>query len=131
MVRAAFALAVLFAGCGNSGPVKHSVSGTVKLKNGMPVTRGVVQFSSGKFTGNGGITADGKYTLSGDSEASGIPEGTYKVLILSTTGGLAYESTGGPAHIIDGKYEDIARTPLEVKVPGGKYDFDLDPHVGK
>lgn len=125
-----FSFCLLAAGCGG-GPKVNGVSGTVKLKGGAPVTQGNIQFSSGKYTGYGVIGPDGRYSLSETAAGAGVPEGTYKVVLLTTEIGGGYDKPNEkPKKVIDPKYEDQAKTPLEVKVPGGNYDFEVDPFAG-
>lgn len=63
-----FTLAVIaaMAGCGDSTPPMHVVSGTVKLADGTPVQTGTVEFSSedGSQTARAAIDSDGRFTFS-------------------------------------------------------------------
>ena len=128
LVVAVFSLSL--AGCGEGGVATHSVSGTVKVKGGGALTQGLVQFQSEQFTGSGSIDGEGKYTLSSAGEDDGVPAGTYKVLLLSTSTGGGYVPDGGTAEpekrVIDSKYEAASTTDLSVEVPGGTYDFEVD-----
>ncbi len=58
------ASAMIFAGCGPSGPVTHSVSGAVTF-DGAPVTDGEIVFrdAAGQEKSYGGPIADGKYSF--------------------------------------------------------------------
>lgn len=116
-------------GCGSGGPKAYPVTGTVKLKGGDVLKQGNIQFQSKKFTGSGTIGADGKYTVSSMGAGDGIPEGTYKVVLLSTSTGGGYGAPEGSkeTRVIDAKYEGQDTSPIEVKVPGGTYDFEVDP----
>ena len=66
-------------GCGNSGPKRNSVAGTVSFK-GEPVKYGSISFRStggGKNVGTADII-DGKYTIISEV---GLPAGDYDVAI--------------------------------------------------
>lgn len=118
-------------GCGGGGTPTHSVSGKVSVKGKGPLTQGTVQFQSDQFTGSGGIDAEGNYTLSSSSEGDGIPEGEYTVVLLGTSTGGGYNPDPNASSVevrhIDPKYEARSTSDLKVKVPGGTYDFELEP----
>lgn len=87
-------LAGLFgsAGCGQKEPPlppTHSVVGTVRYKNGKPLTGGLIQFApvqSDEFLAiSSPIKPDGTFTLTtarGDQTAEGAVEGNYRVTIM-------------------------------------------------
>ncbi|MCL4203723.1 MAG: hypothetical protein KJ000_14580 [Pirellulaceae bacterium] len=115
-------------GCGGKG---HSVSGTVRVKGGEVLKQGNVQFISAANTASGAIGQDGRYTLSSTGQGDGAAPGTYKVIFLSTEIGGGYDNPGEPVRqVIDSKYVNPTTTPIEVTVPGGTYDFELDPPAG-
>ena len=120
----------LTTGCGGGGPATHKVTGKVTVKGGETVTQGIVQFSSGEFSGNGPINSDGTYVMSSAGDEDGVPAGKYKVVIIGTASGGGYNPDGPPEPekpIINSKYESTETSGLEVEVPGGNYDFELDP----
>lgn len=115
------AAASLFAiGCGGGN---YSVYGTVKLKNGTPVTKGTVTFDSGKYSASGEIKPDGSYKLTG--EKSGAPPGSYTVYFLGTDAG----DYTNPQPVINPKYNSATTSDLktEVTASSNKIDFELDP----
>ena len=115
-------------GCGGKG---HPVSGTVRVKGGEVLKQGNVQFISDASTASGAIGQDGRYTLSSTGQADGAAPGTYKVIFMSTEVGGGYDNPDEPARqMIDSKYVNPTTTPIEVTVPGGSYDFELDPPAG-
>lgn len=118
-------------GCGGDGTPTHDVSGTVSVKGKGPLTQGTVQFQNDEFTGSGGIDADGKFTLSSSGEEDGIPAGEYTVVFLGTTTGGGYTPDPSAAtpetRHIDAKYEARSTSDVKITVPGGTYDFELDP----
>jgi len=129
-IVAAFAAAAccVLSGCGGS---TTAVSGTVKVKGGDVLKQGTVQFISGTATASGAIGQDGKYKLSSSGRGDGAPAGTYKVVFLSTEVGGGYDHPDEPVkQVIDSKYTNPTTTPIEVNVPGGTYDFELDPPAG-
>ncbi len=115
-------------GCGGDG---HRVSGTVRVKGGDVLRQGTVQFVSASHTASGAIGQDGKYRLSGRGQDDGAPAGTYKVIFLSTETGGDYDNPDEPVRqVIDSRYANPATTPIEVQVPGGNYNFELEPPGG-
>ena len=131
MLRVALLMTALLVGCGQGGPKTYPVAGSVKIKGGTPLGDGTVQLLSEKYTGSGAIQPDGKFTISGLGNDSGVPEGTYKVVIITNEGGIGYGQKKGGVVQVDKKYSDRATTTLEAKVPGGPYDFELDPKTNK
>ncbi|MCH5373921.1 MAG: hypothetical protein JJ992_08095, partial [Planctomycetes bacterium] len=68
---------------------------------------------------------------SSTGEGDGAPSGTYKVIFLSTEIGGGYDHPDEPVKkVIDSKYSNPSTTPIQVEVPGGNYDFELDPPAG-
>lgn len=76
------ALLVAATGCGAGG---SSVTGTVTLEDGTPVTNGRIIFTSKELnlSANGSINADGTYELSTYEMNDGAPEGNYQVTITA------------------------------------------------
>ena len=123
---AAVMMVMVVSGCGAKG---HPVGGTVRVKGGDVVKQGTVQFISSANNVSGVIGQDGKYQLVGAE--GGTPPGTYKVIFMSTEVGGGYDNPDEPARqMIDSKYVNPTTTPIEVTVPGGSYDFELDPPAG-
>jgi hypothetical protein len=126
---------MLLVGCGKGGPKTYPVSGKITLKDGAPLTNGIVQFQSAEYTGSGSVDANGNYTLSGTGEGDGVPAGTYKVLLLSTAIGGGYDKPDEPEkRVVHSKYESADTTDLTVKVgPDGSdsFDFSVDPYEGE
>jgi hypothetical protein len=66
--------------------------------------------------------------LSSTGQADGAAPGKYKVVFLDTEIGGGYDNPDEPVRkMIDSKYTNPTTTPIEVDVPGGSYDFELDP----
>ncbi len=95
MLRVALLMTALLVGCGQGGPKTYPVAGSVKIKGGTPLGDGTVQLLSEKYTGSGAIQPDGKFTISGLGNDSGVPEGTYKVVIITNEGGIGYGQKKG------------------------------------
>ena len=85
------AVAVL-AGCGDSGPKRYGVKGTVSYK-GKPIENGLISFvQPGTEASAGGASiTDGKYEI---PEAVGLPAGEYEVIISVPTGGPPPKGAG-------------------------------------
>ena len=80
------AMILPFAGCGR-GPRTYPVEGTVKYKDGTPMTAGgLIIFNpmdpEMKVTAQGEIRADGTFKLGTFAEADGAPVGKYRVLLV-------------------------------------------------
>lgn len=112
----------LFVGCGESGPKKYDVSGTIKM-DGKEVTEGEIVFESDNpsFGPEGGPIKDGKYTAKAH-------EGNNKVQIRATR---VVPGKKGPLgedwveQYIPENYNE--KTTLSVVVGSGKtqHDFNL------
>lgn len=131
-ILTSFALSLsLCLGCGGGGNLDtEPVAGKVSVKGGGVIANGIVQFSSGEHTSIGGIAEDGTYTMSSEGEGDGVPPGDYTVVFLSTQSGgdiLDDGSVTEEKRVIAEKYEDPTATDIKVTVPGGNYDFELDP----
>ena len=147
VLTAAMVLSVLsLSGCGGDGfGTRHKISGTVTYK-GAPVAKGDITFHPVDLNKSGvrqatGPIKDGKYTLSTANAGSndGALPGDYNVTIISRDvpdvgshqGGAAKQDDVAKANakakkLVPSKYEIPSTTPLtNVKVPGGKYDFEL------
>jgi hypothetical protein len=105
------------------------VRGRVTLKDGTPVTRGIVTFFPDKanklqLSPNGRIGPDGTYEVN-TANKSGVPVGSYVVGIRTGPGG-----GDDPPAPFSGKYF-TADSPLKLEVVAepapGAYDFVLDP----
>lgn len=131
----AVALSMVIAiGCGTAAdsPPLIPVAGKITF-DGQPATEGAVTFRdevAGKFQPSGGINPDGTFKLmSGPSE--GAPAGHYRVVVFvrKTPRTPSGEMAGLPKVIVNPKFTDPLRTPLQVEVkegaPPGHYDFSV------
>ena len=125
---AVMALALFMAaGCGGES-LGVKPAGKVTIKGKGPLTKGTIQFQSVKLglgTGSAEITAEGKFEL-----AVGIPDGDYKVLILNAVEGGGYNPDGPSTpekKLLNAKYDTAETSDLTAKVPGGPYDFEVEP----
>lgn len=116
-------------GCsGDGGPPLGSASGRVTCK-GEPVSSGTVNFASDTgFAVAAPLDSDGKYRLV-SQYGSGIPLGTYKVIVmpphtLTAEGEPAAAAPDNPR--IPAKYRDFATTDLTADVKQGSNDFPFD-----
>ena len=117
--------AVAFAGCG--GQKTYPVKGTVSVKDGEPLSKGYVVFTSEKFTARGEIGPDGDFVLSSSRVDDGAPPGTYKVTLIGTGDGPTYENPDIPVRrSVDEKYEASNTTPLELTVEPKANEFDIE-----
>jgi len=98
-------------GCRQEG---FNVGGKVTYPDGKPVTRGKVTMTSGKFTANGDIIADGTYSIS-----ARVPTGTYKVSVQAfeyTQSGMAANTT--EKSFLDPKYDSPETSNITCEVKG-------------
>jgi hypothetical protein len=125
----------LAVGC-TGQPTLQPVSGHVTLNN-KPMSGGNVTFKPDKAKGNnfGGeptaeIDASGDYTLTTRGKP-GAPAGWYKVVVTAPPGDLTDPDKVKPNVLINPKYLDAAKTPLEKEVvatpQAGAYDLDVQP----
>lgn len=116
-------------GCGNREMCK--VQGTVKFKDGTPLTRGVVHFEGPRYAAHGTIQPDGCYVMSSQAEGDGVAPGTYRIFIDNTEEPMVWVPEkqtyryGQPQ--IPAKYAAAATSGLTFDVPGnGVFDIQLD-----
>ena len=97
-------LLLLVSGCGEGNTLgRHPISGTVTL-DGAPLPQGNIAFqpTSGGATSSGATITAGKYSM---DAAKGLPSGTYRVVINSSSGS-----------------KDVAPTELPGEAPTGARD---------
>jgi hypothetical protein len=87
------------------------------------------------FMARGMINPDGTYTVGSLSESDGLPPGTYQVYISGAEKWLPGKN-GGPSMrvlLIDFKYGsgDTSGLTVDVPIPGGKFDFQVEPNAKK
>lgn len=140
----------LLAGCGDSGPRRVAVEGTVTL-DGKPLAhKGLMFIPQPGTPGNGAADTtdkDGKYSLvavvfGSTRDMPGIPPGRYRVIVYEPLIPIADESgaaaeDGGPAPAVAPNFGRISQvpaiysspdtTPLVLDVPesGGALDVEL------
>jgi hypothetical protein len=132
--------ALVVAGCGDSGPRRYAISGTITLK-GQPIEEGIIQFEPMDKgpTMSGATIYNSKYTI---PRATGLAEGKYRVSIYAGDGVSSGQGTAG----MDAKDEPKAKKGVRVvrnveRVPSrynthselvfevsssGKHQFDFD-----
>jgi hypothetical protein len=125
------------AGCGSPTDKLLPVVGTVTLA-GKPLTKGTVVFHPDKERGNatpheprGQIDGQGRYEMVTAGQP-GVPPGHFKVCVLAVKQASnpndPYSKT---EFLVDRRYVDASKTPLEVEVaadpPAGRYDFNVKP----
>jgi len=126
----AFLLAFLLFGCSSRVPV----SGKLTVEN-KPLTNGSIFFVPDRDKGNmstaeprGTIDDQGNYTLSTDGKP-GVPPGWYRVVVVvSSTNIPDIRNPTTTQSPIDERYKTATKTNLVVEVPGGDYNFKLDPY---
>ncbi|MDR0608957.1 MAG: carboxypeptidase-like regulatory domain-containing protein [Planctomycetaceae bacterium] len=111
------AILLLFSGCGNG---KYGLSGKVTLTDGTPLSGGEVYFQKDAYEARGTLKPDGTYVVGSISEKDGLPKGKYNV----------YVYIFGQQKLIDKKYSspNTSGITVEVPVPGGKFDFQVEPY---
>lgn len=83
----ALAVAAVLVGCGDAGPKRYGVTGTVTYK-GKPIENGLISFvpAGSEASAGGAPITDGRYEI---PKAVGLPAGEYRVIISVPTGGPA------------------------------------------
>jgi hypothetical protein len=127
-------LVLLVAGCGQSGPATHAVSGTVTI-GGQPASDLRVDFypvDPANEMASGSVEAGGTYTLfSGQTGKPGAMAGKYKVVLTPTMADTSYmdgPSAGPPKEDTGGvpkDYTSVDTTPEEVEVKSGSNTIDI------
>jgi len=119
---------VWMAGCGSSGPERHTVAGTVTL-DGSPIEEGTITFVpiEGGNGGSGEIT-DGAYKLEGNS---GLVVAEYKVEVYAMKKTGKKVPGAGPDGMIDEAISIIppkfnANSSLKATVVEGENTLDFD-----
>lgn len=124
------ALMIVSVGCGSQF---FNVSGKVTLSDGTPLTVGKVFFISGITQAEGTLDQSGTYSLSLQKGKSGIPAGSYQVLVTGaffTPRKLMTddEMDTGTRTMISYIYSETETTPLNCTVPNENgYDFVVEP----
>jgi hypothetical protein len=124
------AMMIVSAGC---APKLFNVSGKVTLSDGTPLTVGKVFFISGITQAEGTLDQSGSYSISLQKGRSGIPAGSYQVLVTGaffTPPNLVTEDEmdTGTRPMIDSIYAETETTPLNCTVPNENgYDFIVEP----
>ena len=115
------------AGCGESGPKRYGVSGTVKF-HGEPVKLGSINFQADDGASGGAQITDGKYAI---PAAAGLTVGKYKVAVsypdpkTAPTAEEAPGDSGAVRELLPEKYADGSELTAEIKAESNTVDFDL------
>ena len=122
---------VLFAAlcCVGCGGQYDSVSGKVTYPDGTPVTVGQVAFENDDFLGRADLQPDGSYRMGRFTDGDGIPHGTYRVYLLSTT--VFENSPDGGSQIerpqVAMRFTNPETSGLSVTVEGNTvFDFTVE-----
>ncbi len=111
---------MLLSGCGSS---KGTVSGTVKLKDGTPVSPGttVIFWGADNAQYPGPVGANGAYSV------PGLPTGELKVTVVPPPDSTHSITKSAPEKIvpIPAKYTDRTKSTLKHTVEKGKQDWDI------
>ncbi len=107
-------------GCGASGPPNTIVSGRIEVAGGIPLDEGKLILipddpAPGQLPAGATIAADGTFSCYSASGGSGIPPGSYKVLV-SFPSGMAGPH---PLRATFKRYTNVDSTPLHLDVPAG------------
>lgn len=121
---------VLLSACGDTGPKRYRVSGTVTYKS-QPLKAGLINFlpEGGEATAGGSSISDGKYEI---AAARGLIAGKYKVSISAPSGGGAVKEGEMPGvsgketrETLPARYNASTELTAEVTA-GGKNEFNFD-----
>ena len=121
-------------GCGGGGDTPQPVSGTVTVKGGKPLSKGIIRFSivGGKKATSafGTLDANGAFQLSSLGTNDGALVGDYTVTLEGTETGRDYDHPNDPVvNVVDEKYTSNATTDLKFTVKPGRNTckFEVDP----
>ncbi len=124
-------MSLAVSGCGGGDVPTYRVSGTVKFKDGSPLTKGTVFFDGDAHSANGQIGEDGSYYLGSFSQSDGAPVGTYKVYIGGDAAGSGYvdleagdKASGGP--LVANKYLSAETSGLTFEVKAQSNEFNIE-----
>jgi hypothetical protein len=128
------AACVWVVGCGDSGPKRYGVSGTVTYK-GQPIKSGLISFipEGSEASAGGASIIDGKYDI---PSKPGLPAGKYEVSVnVPTAGGKKQavtedEAPGGGGEketreTLPVKYNENTELKAEVKDGQTEFNFNL------
>ncbi len=115
------------------------VKGKVSYEDGRPVTAGsvvvesVAEGNAKRNSANGNIQPDGSFQLTTLKSGDGVPEGRYRVAVLSPP--LSDDQVGrGEKPLVEAKYSQLDTSGLEIEVKPGSTEFSLtvtQPGAGK
>lgn len=110
-------LAIAVAGCGRSGI--HPVQGSVRYRDGSPVTAGKVLLDSGSSDAGswGSILLDGTFRIGTHSPTDGVPAGEHRVSIVGACIYPPAGSAAGPISLVHERFADAATSGLVFRVP--------------
>ena len=116
------------AGCGDSGPKRYGVSGTVKWQ-GQPIKSGTIYFRAENGETGAAHIANGSYEI---STGGGLPEGKYRVAINypdpKAPAPKEDEAPGEPTarrDLLPDKFNDNTQLTAEIK-PQSTNDVSFD-----
>ncbi|MDR3111412.1 MAG: hypothetical protein LBU65_17210 [Planctomycetaceae bacterium] len=118
-------------GC-NSGKVP--LKGKVTFSDdGLPLTTGIIIFSTPDFQARGEIQQDGTFRVSSEGNHDGLPAGEYDVNIVNASVEKPGTDGNGWIFLIDTKYDSVRTSGLKFKVCSStkSYDIVVDRYVEK
>jgi hypothetical protein len=108
----------------------NPVKGKVTYQDGSPVTAGSVVVETvdtgneQRSSANGNILPDGTFQLTSLNPGDGVPEGRYRVAVLSPP--LSDDQVGrGEKPLVDIKYSQLDTSGLEIEVKPGLNEVTL------
>ncbi|MDR1491119.1 MAG: hypothetical protein LBT05_00105 [Planctomycetaceae bacterium] len=128
----ALAISLTFIGCNNG---KVGLSGKVTYTDGTPLGIGEVYFQTATYEACGTLKPDGTYDVGSISDKDGLPKGRYNVYIFGAQkpSGKTKDGIDIMVSLIDEKYlsPETSGLTVDVPVPGGKFDFQVEPYKEK
>ena len=124
-------LLVAMLGCSNGNPKTYDVRGAVRFPDGLPLTKGTIEFESLDreipLTARSEIAEDGTFELGTFSMDDGAVEGRHRVVVVSNheigTGAERPGELEPPK--LHPRFADYKTSCLEFAVQPGKNDFTV------
>lgn len=118
-------------GCSNGNPKTYRVRGEVRFPDGMPLTKGTIEFESldqeTLLTARSEIAEDGTFKLGTFEVADGAVEGRHRVVVVANheigTGAERPDKLEPPK--LHPRFADFKTSGLEFVVKPGKNEFTV------